>query len=319
MKMNNQYINESLNNIPKRQSGFSLVELLIAATLGIFVIGGVITTFIGSKDSDRMRSAVSEVDANARFAMQILRQNISHAGYPSTKNQIIDKPFFSESDGEPTNIDCGTGKIFDSSNLGAVKPTEDQYTQDQVAKGDILTVVYLADNPCVSGASNCTGSTNINPKALVYSDCVGGGASRDTRAVACSVDNMPNPQDAKIYSTFYMSSVKHTLYCRGSRGGVQPLVDNIQNIQYLYGVKYDDGTTKYLKADTVETDGLWELVRSVRVGLLMRSSEKHLLKEDGPDKYSVLNQTINVTELRRLYRTYTTTIFLPNRYKGELK
>jgi len=317
--MNNKYITVSIKNIPQGHSGFSLIELLIASTLGLFIIGGVITSFIGTKDADRMRSAISEIDSNARFAMQILREKISHAGYPSTTNQMLDKPFYTPSDGEPTNIACGTGTIFDSSNLGAVQPTEDEHTQDQEAKGDILTVVYLADNPCVDGVTSCTGSTNINPKALVYTDCTGGGSSRDARAVACSVDNMPNPQDAKIYSTFYMSSVKHTLYCRGSRGGVQPLVDNIQNIQYLYGVNHDNGTTEYLRAEVVETSDLWGLVKSVRVGLLMRSSEKFLLKEDGPDEYRVLNNNISVTDLRRLYRVYSTTIFLPNMYKGELK
>jgi len=303
------------------QKGFSLVELLVASTLGLFLIAGVITSFIGTKEADRTRSAISEMDSNARTAMQILRQYISHAGYPSTTNQHMDKPFYSEMDGEPNNIACGTGTLFDASNLGAVKPTDKQYTKDQTAKGDILTVVYLADNPCVDGAASCTGNININPNALVYSDCVGGGSLRDSRSVACSVDNMPNPQDAKIYSTFYMSSVKHTLYCRGSRGGVQPLVEDIQNIQYLYGVTQDDGTTKYLKASLVESNDWWGLVKSVQVGLLVRSSEKYLLKEDGPDKFIVLDKkiTISESERRRMYRVYTTTINLPNMYKGELK
>lgn len=305
----------------RSQNGFSLVELLVATTLGLFLIAGVITSFTSTKNADRMRSAISEMDSNARTAMQILRQYISHAGYPSTTNQHMDKPFFSKMDGEPSNIACGTGTLFDTSNLGAVQPTEDQYTQDQTAKGDILTVVYLADNPCVDGVTSCTGNVNINQNALVYSDCVGGGSLRDARSVACSVDKMPNPQDAKIYSTFYMSSVKHTLYCRGSRGGVQPLIEDIQNIQYLYGVTQDNGTTKYLNATLVENNDWWGLVKSVQIGLLIRSSEKYLLKENGPDKYIVLDKKISIddSERRRLYRVYTTTINLPNMFKGELK
>ncbi len=304
--------------IDKKQKGFSLIELLVASTLGILLIAGVITSFIGTKESDKLRNAITEMDASARVAIQILQQTLSNAGYPSVRNIRIEKAFYSKKDGAVTNLSCGGGvKRFNDSDG---TPGASQYTRDQEAKGDVLTVVYLADNPCKPGNAKCDlDDSKINPNAIVFTDCAGGGATRKKQAVSCSTENMPKPEEAKIYSTFYMSSVKHTLYCRGSRAGTQPLVDNIENIQFLYGVTLDDGTTRYMKADLVEAgDGAgndwWGLVKSIQVGLLMRSYDKYLLKKDGPDKYIVLDEkiTINEEERRRLYRVYTTTIDLQN-------
>ena len=301
----------SLSQI-NQQKGLTLIELLVASTLGVFIVGGILINFMSTKDSEKVRSAVSEMDSNARTALQIIRQNISHAGYPSTKNIRIEKSFYSESDGSATNHTCAGGI-----QLNGAAPGDDEYTADFNA-GDVMTVVYMADNPCIPGKTSCTGNANINPDALVYTDCLGGGGEvRDTRAVSCSVENMPAPENAKIYSTFHVSNDDHTLYCRGNRRGEIPLVEDIENIQFLYGVKQDDGTRKYLDATRVEQKNWWGLVNSVQVGLLIRSSDKYVLKEDGKEYYTVLDKKVRVREKRRMYRVYSTTIDLPNQRKGE--
>ncbi len=328
MKLSNTHNKDTMPSAA-RQSGFTLIELLIAMTLGIFIIGGVITSFVSTKDSDRMRSAASAMDADARMALQMLRETISHAGYPSIGNHLIDKAFYSEMDGEQSNTACSNSINLNApsnDNGDSYTPGEDQYSTDRTTtgysvKGDILTVVYLADNPCTSGNASCTGTTNINPKALTYSDCTGGGATRDTRAVACSTENMPDPRDAKIYSTFYLKKVsnEYQLYCRGSRGGAQPVIENVKNMQFLYGVKQDNGAVRYFDANAVETNDHWGNVVSVRVGLLMQSAEKNLVDATSQKThYILLNEKIEVTNLTRLYRVYTTTINLPNKNTGAL-
>lgn len=295
-----------------QQKGFSLIELLIASTLGVFIVGGIIINFISTKDSEKVRSAISEIDSNARTALQIIRQNVSHAGYPSTKNIRIEKPFYSQSDGPTTNLVCSGG-----THMNGATPGTDEYTSD-TDNGDIMTVVYLADNPCLPGKASCTGTTDINPDALVYTDCLGGGGEvRDSQAVSCSVEKMPSAEDAKIYSTFYVSNDDHTLYCRGNRRGEMALVEDIENIQFLYGVKQDDGTRKYLDATRIEQKNWWGLVNSVQVGLLVRSYDKNVLKQDGKEYYTVLDKKIKVKDRRRMYRVYSTTIDLPNQRRGE--
>ncbi len=313
-----------------RQSGFTLVELLLASTLGLFVVGGVITSFIGTKDSEQMRAAVSEMDSNARTAIEVLRRSISIAGYAGM-NAIpgFDKPFYSAVDElDPftrgsTNRSCGGGVTMHTAGMA---PGSNQYTRDSnnvTGRGDVLTAVYLADNPCKAGETSCTDSSKVNPKAMIYTDCTGGGATRDAQAVRCSTDKsvgMTESIQAKLYSTFYLGSgsdaEKRTLYCQGNRGGAQPLAENIEYLQFLYGVKTSSGAVEYMKADDVEgaTPKLWENVISVRVGLLIRSSNKNLLKKPSTkERYILLDRSVEVSDLQRLYKVYTTTINLPNR------
>jgi len=160
----------------------------------------------------------------------------------------------------------------------------------------------------------------VDPQALVYTDCTGGGITRDAHVVACSTDpivGMKERSEAKIYSSFRLirnisSDEDRTLYCDGSRGGTQPIASDVEAIQYLYGVQGDNNAIEYQNANSVAN---WGAVRSVQVALLMRSSEDHILKSDS-DKtfYSLLDQKVDIasSDLRRLFRVYTTTINLEN-------
>lgn len=302
------------------QKGMSLIELLVSMVIGIFLLGGIITNFVSTKDSDRLRTAVSNMDGNARLALDRLTETIRHAGYPSIYNVRIDKPFYSASDGTLTNPACRDGNPRDYR-----KPRFTDRTRDH-SRGDRITVITLADNPCVAGQASCANVANVNPKALIYADCVGGGATRaNNRVVSCSAEpgvGMNDPTEAKIYSSFYLGggNNKNKLYCRGSRGNVQPVADNIQAMQFLYGVKQLDGTTVYRRANQVENSSQWGQVNSVQVGLLMRSSKKVLNDDSDKTRYVLLDRSINIPsdERRHLFRVYTTSINLENKNKAPL-
>jgi len=304
----------------KHQVGLSLVELMISVTLGFFLIAGVATTFIGTKNNEKTRSAISEMDATARAALGTLRQTILHAGYPSIYNIELDKPFYTPSDGELTNPNCRGGSI--KRDLYTVP--WNLRTRDS-GRTDFLTVISMADNPCKAGLATCAGNlnanANVNPKALVYYDCVGGGADRTTsRVTACSAEpgvGMENPRDAKIYSSFWVDRYR-TLSCRGSRGNTQPIVDNIEYMQFLYGVKREDGSISYRGADLVERDGQWEQVSSIQIAILVRSSKDVLKKASEKEWYILLDTRKQVTDLHRLFRVYTTTVNLENKNEGAL-
>ncbi len=327
--MNNIEIRkQSINLDPiKKQVGFSLVELLVSMVIGVFLLGGIITNFVSTKDSDKIRTAVSQMDADARLALDRLTETVRHAGYPSIYNVRLDKPFYTNSDGVITNPACRGEGI----NRDKYKPRRRDRTRDR-SRGDVLTIMSLADNPCVAGQASCANEANVNPRALIYTDCLGGGATRvSSRVVSCSAEpgvGMDDPTQAKIYSSFFLGggSNKNKLYCRGSRGGTQPMADNIQAMQFLYGVQESNGdmkvsTTTYKNAKAVEDSSEWSLVNSVQVGLLMRSS-KEILKEDS-DKtsYVLLDESINIpsSDRRRLFRVYTTTINLENKNKDPFK
>lgn len=308
----------------QNQAGFSLIELMISMLVGIFLLAGVVINFTSTKDSDLVRNAISEMDANARTALNVMRQTITHAGYSSIRNVRLETPFYTLGDGVLTNPStCG-----DDSSRDVYTPTENRRTRDS-DNADFITVVSLADNPCRDGLASCPNAADINPDALVYYDCVGGGINRDARTVSCSTDEnvgMQDPTQAKIYSSFRLlrnnsSANDRVLYCDGSRGGTQPLVDNVEAMQFLYGLQRSDGSQIYRTANQVEDNNQWGLVTSVQVGLLMRSSHQYVLKTDSSKiAHTLLNKQVEITsdQRRRLYRIYTTTINLENRNKGAL-
>ena len=314
--MNNKTFNlkHLSKNNSNSQAGVSVIELLISITMGVFLVAGVVTGFIGAKDSDKMRFAVSEMDANARVAMGALRQTILHAGYTSMYNVRLEKAFYTASDGILTNQNCRNAIQRDANT-----PIWANRTRDS-GRTDVITVISLADNPCNAGLATCPSAANVNPDAHIYYDCVGGGADRDhARVVACSTDptvGMMIPTEAKIYSTFWVNHDRD-LMCRGNRGNTQPLVQNVEFMQILYGVKLDNGNTSYRKANDNDQ---WGLVNSVQIALLIRSSTNILKEPSSKTSYVLLDERrhIDSVDLHRLFRLYTTTINLENRSKGAL-
>jgi len=74
-------MNTPLNKNAKKRHGFSLVELLIATTLGVVLIGGVITVFAGTKRSSAINSNLTELQENARFALESIMREARMAGF----------------------------------------------------------------------------------------------------------------------------------------------------------------------------------------------------------------------------------------------
>ncbi len=312
--MKTTILKDKHNNIPHFQKGMSLIELMISMVVGLFLLAGVVSNFISTTDNDRVRDAISEMDATANVVFDALRPAIAHAGYGGIDNIRIEKPFYTESDGTVENSSCGGADTI------VWTETVDGFTQ-KLGRKDRISVISMADNPCKDGETNCAADADKNPNANVYYDCTGGGSdTSDTRVVSCSTDTanggMTDPTKAKIYNTFFLTTnADRTFSCQGSRGGTQPITDNVEAIKYLYGVTDNNGRTYYRNATKVEDDDQWGMVTSVQVGLLVRSSAQYLLKTASTKKkYYPLKFGITIADndLKRMFKVYTTTIYLEN-------
>lgn len=90
------------------QRGLSLVELLVALVISLFLIAGVIQLFIGSKQTYRFHDALSRVQENGRFALEAMARDIRMAGYQpvggtATITDAIKDP--------RTNLSTGTDQV----------------------------------------------------------------------------------------------------------------------------------------------------------------------------------------------------------------
>jgi hypothetical protein len=96
----------------------------------------------------------------------------------------------------------------------------------------------------------------------------------------------------------------------GSLGDSQPIAENIESLQFLYGVS-TGATMVYRNAEDVTTNDEWGNVVAVQVGILVRS-EKEVLENEESKVFLVLDEEITTPKDRRIYRAFTTTIVLPN-------
>ena len=66
---------------PTPTRGFTLVELMIAMTLGLVLVGGALKVFINSSATYGVHEAESRLEENARYATSVLEGDLRMAGY----------------------------------------------------------------------------------------------------------------------------------------------------------------------------------------------------------------------------------------------
>ncbi|MCF6202164.1 MAG: PilW family protein [Methylococcaceae bacterium] len=81
---------------PVQQEGMTLVEVMIAMTIGLFLIAGVIQMFVSTKLSYSVQNAVTRISENSRFSLEFLAGNMRLAGYRMLPWQDSVSDVFSE-------------------------------------------------------------------------------------------------------------------------------------------------------------------------------------------------------------------------------
>lgn len=74
----------------RKQSGVTLVELMISVVLGLILMAGVIQMFVGSKNTFYTQQALSRVQETGRLAVEYLTRDIRMAGYTGCFSRFTD-------------------------------------------------------------------------------------------------------------------------------------------------------------------------------------------------------------------------------------
>jgi type IV pilus assembly protein PilW len=64
----------------KRQSGFSLVELMVAITLALLLTGAVISVFVGSRSAYESTAGVGDMSDSGRMGLNLIGESVRSAG-----------------------------------------------------------------------------------------------------------------------------------------------------------------------------------------------------------------------------------------------
>ncbi|MBN8486857.1 MAG: PilW family protein [Burkholderiales bacterium] len=276
------------------QTGFTLVELMVALVVGMMVIAALLAGYFAISVSNRHTRAMTQMSEDAGAALSVLRSHLAQAGYS--------RPVSGDSNGfqrawlqsQSTFVrGCDSGFTDPTKAIGLLA-CEDSSGND--ALHDAVSVAYEAD------------TSNSITSGGVPLDCLGNALTLVGGANSYYLNT----------STFYLDDGvgnRRALFCRGSGGGTaQALVENVEDLQILYGVRATSdppGTPVrvafYGKASKPVA---WANVVSVRLCVVVASSDEVM---DDAAPYYDCSDTEVVPNDKRMYRAFRSTVLLHNR------
>ncbi len=69
-----------------KQTGFTLIELMLSIGIGLFLIAGIFTVYVNSNKSQKLVEDEVRLIDNARFALEVISFDLKHAGIFGTLN-----------------------------------------------------------------------------------------------------------------------------------------------------------------------------------------------------------------------------------------
>jgi len=263
------------------QSGFSIIELMVAMTVSLFIIGALITVVLGGSATARSRERVSDLQTNGRYAMEQIKTDLVHAGYLGISSLFWpDQPITTNGIAVTSACDVSTVGKLSERVWGANDANPFSATCIPAANysvGDVLVVRGL--DPIPSGGPF---STN---RVYYHSAYEGGEPFVGPTAPDFTTSNKQPPYlDFEVKETVYYVSPYTTsaaenpkvpaLYRLSLDAGpamVPELVaSGVENFQVRYGVFLTNSTAQYKSAAEMTADD-WDLIQSLQIWLLLRS------------------------------------------------
>lgn len=129
----------------RNQHGFTLVELMVAATLGLLILSGAISMLVSNKRIYTEQDEMGRLQENARFAIDLLVRDIRMAGYAGCHNELKSSV---------TNHLNGATDVTNIHSFVAVEGSESggnwlpansaDQVADMIPNSDAITIRYLA-------------------------------------------------------------------------------------------------------------------------------------------------------------------------------
>lgn len=163
-----------------RQSGRTLIELLVAIALGLLVLAGVASLYFGASRSGRVAGNVAAVEEGGQIALSLMGNAVRRAGYAEIAGTNSTARFNLLFDG-PHVRGCSDGRDF--VNAAAANPVNADFvcTGGAVPNrvGDTLAVAFQADAVLAAAQAatvDCIGNNPPNrPAPAAFAGAAPGG------------------------------------------------------------------------------------------------------------------------------------------------
>ena len=314
----------------KRQQGLTLVEIMVAITISLILLAGVVQIFVGNKQSYRLTEELSRMQENGRFAMDHIAREIRMAAFWGCTNISVDPNITITNNLNPPNppttpanhpVDPSTSGVDGTDNSG-LNDSDTLILQGAYGEGlgiethnvsaasfNVTTVNHGLNERDVVIATDCR-------KADVF-EITNANSGTNNTIVANLGNNDPGFGNATIPGLEYNDSgtiyrIKSVTYAiqtgasgepalfRNENGNNVELVEGVQDMQILFGVDSDPTDNNQIATIYQSASSVTNMndVVSVRITLTL-STLNDLHRSDGT--------------FGRITRTYTSTTSIRNR------
>ncbi len=326
-------------------SGFGLVELMIAMTIGLILLGGIGYVFLGSQQTFRTQDNFSRIQESVRYALETVGVDVRMAGYAGCVNLAAINPASPISVGVIANDPPAVG-IGDALRgyVGATWTAPGAAPADWVAGTGVLHIIRGSEAGVTLTGNLTPTNANVqitgNPynfavgEALLVSNCEtadmfrattissSGGTVTIPHSTAMNTANFTVNQyknGAEVFrvisTTYYIATNpagNPALYRRPEGGVAEELVENVEDIVMRFGI---DTNNDFIVDSYVAAGGVtnWRQVLTARVSMVFRSNSDNVATQN-QSSYVVEYTTVNLPASdRRLRQVVTATYGLRNR------
>jgi type IV pilus assembly protein PilW len=323
---------------PMRQTGVSLVELMVGLVIGIVLSMAAAALYLGTRDMSRGSQAITDVNETGKIALEMIGREIQKAGfYPAQFG--MDWTTNNDAAGSFYNGKDATKVAFNSGLFGCDGANYDHTTEacgtTTAGKPDSIIVNYFASPEF--GADSLLGNTN---------DCNRNPVADDTDNSSRSSSGLPlfvsNRFGIVAETTSYKDSDGNTvsassLGCHGNgkeAATAQPALQGVDDLVIRYGIYNDGGVdmgqspTRFMTASEVNAEvdvggrTPWQRVTAVSVCVLVRSltNGRQEDKADSVRTYTdCRGETIELPSGNRyVYKTYQRVFAVRNNLSAQL-
>jgi len=326
----------------KEQLGVTLVEILIAMVIGLFLVGGALQILSSSRQTHRVHEATARMQESGRMALEVISRDIRMTDFWGCASDLLNVVNNLDNSGVGY-IDFGAGGLGGTE--GAAGAADSLVLRGGFRSGLTIQPPY---GPQASANINIPAGTELGQGDIIFlSDCTGGdifqisnanpGASgtvvHNTGSSTVPGNyNASNPgcpgANAHCLSRIYgadatLFQAQEIVYTIGTGSEGEPalfrngaeFLDGVEDLQVLYGEDTNAPATAgsgianyYVPANQV-TD--MNNVVSVRFAVVTRS-QKDNLTGGATQSYVVLGDSRSAPD-QRLRQTYMSTVNIRNR------
>lgn len=267
---------------PQSQRGVSLVELMVAMVLGLWLAAAALQLAWRSSQSQQVQAAYAEMNDNAQLALQLLTRDLQLAGYAAAQG-------VSAGTTSSSLLRGLKGAPVFACDQGFTAPLANVLTCQTTGSSAALEVVFEAD------------VHNTSPTASeVPSDCLG---------------NEVLPSEG-LYLTRHRYFVQTAntgrpeLHCASGQSS-QPLVDHVAQLILSFGEALPTEPSRAVRYVSASQVSDWGWVVAVRVCVLMQSSQAVWTSEDQATYLDCQGVKQSTTSYAR--QSFQTTVVLRNK------